>query len=328
MRLSKIIPCLCAGGAVLLAAPAGGNVRAPWRFDGFASGAVDGLQVSRAVILSGERMVVALPTLSDAPLPTQATISFVIRYEFENRLPQPVSFVARFIAVDILEPSAEVNGHPLRTAVIEDPDEKAECLIQIARHRSAFLPEFYGSSLVKVREAAGAGAAEGGAWLSRLQPDRLRTIPFRSIFYRTGGDPPGLPDFPAVELPIVLQPGKNTLAVTYQQRLFIEERGQGYFASWPRKGVAGFDYLLYPAQGWILDPAFRLDLRIEVPDYRTAFLIFPSWKRPAVKCNLPLRGEDGPDGRRRIYRGDFAGIPADVLTFLFWLDEDAARYLK
>jgi hypothetical protein len=322
----RLLLFICLLGIFL--SPAFSNLRAPWRLDGFVSGSAKNLPISRAVILTGEEMRVALPDLSGAKPNAAPMIAFIIRYEFENTLAQQVTLPVRFIAVDILNPVVTLNDRALSSEVVEDPGEKGVCLAKIANHRAAFLPRFYESFLGNLKQRAGLDNKPDETWPSGLDPQKLVSIPFRSVFPRSYGAPSGEKDFPAAEFQVALNPGKNALVVSYRQRLFIEERGHGYFASWPDRGVSGFDYLLYPAKTWSLDKNFRLRIRIELPDYRRKRFLGSVWIRPQMKSNVPFVEESEEKSRLRIFKAEFSEIPADILTFLFWLDKNAVGYLK
>lgn len=195
------------------------------------------------------------------------------------------------------------------------------------RLRNAFLPVFYKDFLKQIRRLTGLDQEPDDRWLDKLGTIDASGLKSESLFLRTLEDPPEK-DFPAAEFEVPLPPGKSRLAVTYRQRFYIDERNNGYFAAWPKKGVTGFDYLLYPAGSWDLDPGFRLRLSVEVPDARSKKLFFKTRVRPTVKCNLPLRSEEGRTKNIRMFKGDFAGLPADVLTFLLWVDKAAAAYVR
>ncbi len=135
-------------------------------------------------------------------------------------------------------------------------------------------------------------------------------------------------DFRATKLGLRLKPGRNTLEILYRQRMFVEEKGYGYFSSWPAKGFSGVDYLLYPAASWPLAKDFQIFIRVEVPDYHHKILFGTSWHKAHIRCNPALK--DAPTDKKhlRVLEGHCAGIPTDILTVLIWFDEKAFRYLS
>jgi len=325
MKTARIVVVLALAGALCL--PAAANVRMARKADGTFSGALKAAAPAAALRLIAERLDAILPEFVLGSPDPKSLVRFRIVYEIENRGTGPVLVPLRFIAVDIRDLTAELDGRALAVEMREAPGEKEECLVRIARHRSGFLPGFYEDFLRRLRADAGLDKESGDGWLQKLEGRDLSGKPAFSSFLRTLESPPEK-DFPSAEFEILLPPGRSRLVVTYGQRLFIDERNNGYFAAWPRKGVTGFDYLLYPAKTWDMDSGFRLNISVTVPDAQGKVLFFKTWKRPEIKCSLPLREETSGTRRIRVFRGEFDSMPADVLTFLFWFDKDAGSYLR
>jgi hypothetical protein len=216
--------------------------------------------------------------------------------------------------VDISGLTVELNGKPVGAAIKAAPEEGAECAAFLARHRAAFLPVFYKDFLDRRRALQEKGVG-GPPW----------SASFTRTFEEVKTDEPSAADFE-----VVLPPGRSRLIVDYSQRMFIDERGHGYFAAWPKKGVTGFDYLLYPAKAWPTDPGFQLAVSVGVPEAAGKKLFFNVSQKPSARANLPLREVPGCAwGNGSTYKGEFAGgMPADVLTFLIWFDGSAAGYVK
>jgi hypothetical protein len=303
--------------AAVQIAPLSANLRAPRQVDGVFSGALKiGLPPGQVVLL-GESLAVRFPEFDVSRLTPRDVVRVSAVYEFENAGSGPVSFPVRFIALDLQDTAAFLNGTALEIRTVESPADKSECLAALASHRTAFLPGFYEGFLVRLK---GATENEGRA-------AELENIPFGKVFLRVFEDPPAV-DFPAAEFLLTLVPGKNSLRVQYGQRMFIEERNHGYFKSWPERGFTGFDYLLYPAKSWPMGPDFSLSLTVDVPDVRAKNLFFRVWKRPFLKSNLPLKELPGSARHVRTYRADSRGLPADVLTILLWTDKNGIRHLR
>jgi hypothetical protein len=296
-----------------LALPAAANLRAPRKVDGTFSGHLKAGPPASRLRLVGERLEASLPRMSLSDTDPKSPVWLRIVYEIENPGSAPARIPLRFLAVDIRDLRVEIDGREVKAAVRAAPEEKAECLTAMARHRRKFLPDFYKGFLDRL----GLLASEGGE------------TPWFKAFSRTleeweEGDPA------AADFEAVLPPGRSRLVVSYAQRLFIDERGHGYFAVWPKKGVTGFDYLLYPAKSWTAAPDFKLEVAVEVPEAAGKKLFFNVYRKPAVRCNLPLREVPGcAFGNGSTYKGEFkGGMPADILTFLLWFDEAAPAYLR
>jgi hypothetical protein len=295
--------------AAVAGAPASANLRAPRRLDGVFSGALGSPRAPSQIRLLAERLDLVFPVLDLSRPNPRDTVRVTATYEFESTAGGKVVLPVRFLALDLAEVSVELNGRPLAAVSVESPEDKADCLAALGKHREGFLPAFYGSFLGRLK---GAGPDLGG-------------VSFGSVFERVFEEPLGA-GVPASEFELPLEPGKNALVVSYRQRLFIEERDHGYFGAWPGRGFTGFDYLLYPARSWPADPGFRLNVTVEIPDARAKKLFFRVSKRPFWKSNLAFREESGKKGR--VLRSEFAGLPADVLTLLLWTDPKASRHLR
>jgi hypothetical protein len=303
------------------------NLRAPRQVDGFLSGGLNSSDPAAGIIFSREEMRISFPDMDSRKLTTAATVHFAIVYELENSQAQAVIMPVYFIAVDIQSPQATLNGEPLSLEIRGDPAEKSEFLRRLARHRSSFLPRFYTEFLERVRREAGLGSEPADSWLSELEKKDLSALPVESVFDRMSSESQPQKDLPLVGFALKLKPGKNTLVLNYEQRFYVEERGHGYFASWPSKGVSGFDYLLYPSRTWKLHQDFRLDITIALPDFHKKRFFIKSWKRPQIKSNLDFAGDYNSKKHLAVYKGSYRNIPADILTFLVWVDKKAPNYL-
>jgi hypothetical protein len=312
MKARKAAAILFLGAA--LALPAAANLRMARKVDGVMSGSLMTAPAAAKLRLMGERLEAVFPELDLSSTDYKSPIRFRVVYEIENAGAGPAAVPLRFLAVDISGLSVELNAKAVSAVVKQAPDELAECVVLMARHRSAFLPGFYKDFLGRLRAFVEKDAG-GPPWSEA----------FARTLEEAKADEPSAADFE-----VVLPPGRSRLVVTYGQRLFIDERNNGYFAAWPKKGVTGFDYLLYPAKSWEMDPGFRLKVAVRVPDARTKKLFIRTRQRPEIKCNLPLMeaGAAGAD-HVRMFEGEFkGGMPADVLTFLIWFDKNAAAYVR
>jgi hypothetical protein len=299
---------------VALAVPAAANLRMARKVDGVISGSLKAVPAAAKLRLMAERLEAVFPELDLSYTDYKSPVRFRAVYEIENQGSAPAAVPLRFLAVDIAGLSVELNGKGVSAVVKQAPEETAECVVLMAKHRSGFLPGFYKDFLGRLRTFVEKDAG-GPVWSEAF----VRTLE------EVKADEPAAADFE-----VVLPPGRSRLVVQYGQRMFIDERGNGYFAAWPKKGVTGFDYLLYPAKAWPTDPGFKLTVLVSVPDARAKKLFFRVRRGPTVKCNLALTESLAGDGNgNRLFEGEFGGdMPADVLTFLIWFDEGAAAYVR
>lgn len=323
--------CLLAVTA-LAAATARANLRAPFRVDGFFSGSLKSMPLSQAVRLIREELSLAFPDFSEdfavRQLKDRGTpmVRITVRYEIANDQAGEIEFPVQFLAVDIAGLTATLDGLALEVDLARDKSEKSECLWRLTRHRSAFAAPLYQSFLYRVRYAAGLNDAPDDGWLAALEGRDLSGIE-TSTLYSLMRLTSEAGDFRSAGMRLRLRPGMNVLEVSYTQRMFIDERDYGYSSGWPEKGFTGADYLLYPAMSWPLDPGFRLHLSVEIPELSVKRFLHRSWLRPFVRSNLRLEEEASARPHARRLKGEFPGFPADILTVLFWFDEEARRYL-
>jgi hypothetical protein len=313
---------------VLVSMPAWANLRAPKKVDGFISGSMKTMLLHEAVILGREELKVVFPDLSPKLDLETASVSVAVCYELENAAPGPVTVPVKFLAVEIRSLAARLNGEAVPVELAADPAEKMECLARMARHRTLFMPKLYKGFISELRKRAGLSDVPDSEWLSGLEKADLAGLNFKDLY------PWGLPsvkddtDFQAAKLDLALQPGRNILEIVYRQRVFVDEKGYGYFSSWPAKGFTGVDYLLYPAASWRRAGDFRLAIRVEVPDYHHKVLFGTSWHRPHVRSDPTLKDAATDKKHLRVVEGNFTGVPADILTVLVWFDEKIFRYLS
>ena len=317
---------LFVAAAAVVLTPAWANLRAPKRVDGFLSGSARGPLPAEALILRGEELRVVFPDFQGALSEKSGTVRFSVRYEIENSTPQPVTAPVKFLAVDIRDLAARLNAAAVPAELAVDPEEKAECLPRLARHRQTFAPGLYSNFLSDLRKKAGLQDAPDGEWISRLEKADLKEVNFSDLT-PWGWQSAKAEDFRTAKLVLALKPGRNILEIAYNQRMFVEERDYGYFGSWPQKGFTGVDYLLYPAGSWPLAKDFRLIIRVEVPDYHHKVLFGTHWHPAIVRCSPGLKDIPADRKRVRFLEGTFAGIPADILTVLVWFDKKAVRHL-
>jgi hypothetical protein len=292
-------------GLALCGLPARANLRAARRADGYLSGGLRIILPVGAVRLTREDMRIVFPDFDSQTPFRDAGVSIEILYEFQNGSGRDIALSAQFVAVDVRDLEARLNETAVPSVAAGNEGEEAECLSRLAAHRKAFLEPLY------------------RPFLQALKPEASPAARFSAIF----GHPPlgeaTPPEFKTSGLDLKFCPGRNTLSIRYRQRPFVAEFRYGYFAAWPARGFTGFDYLLYPARSWEADKNFRFTVTVEIPFYRGRFLVFPKWDEPLSKSNVDLHPVRSGPSHRRILRGEFNGLPADILTVLVWFDPKA-----
>ncbi|MCJ7682560.1 MAG: hypothetical protein MUP70_17660, partial [Candidatus Aminicenantes bacterium] len=280
------------------------------------------------LLLVREDLYLVFPDMNIRALSPEDTVSFTVTYEFDSRLSGEITLPVHFIALDIQALEVVLNGQPLPVGFVSEDAAKKECLQHLRLHRSLFLPDFYGRFLNRVGRSAGGGSGRDQDSQSARTDESLKTMSMNEIFDRYSPEESEQADFPLAGFNLSLKPGRNTLVVTYRQRFYVEERGHGYFKSWPEKGVTGIDYLLYPIQTWQPSENFKFRVSVEIPDFHKKKLLSTSRKIPDIRSNLDLQAIH--DRKQHITRlsGDFDRIPADIFTLLVWVDKKVPDYLK
>lgn len=323
-KMKRFLFVLAVIGCFLL--PLSANMRPPSKIDGFLSGSIRNLPLSAAVKLLREELLFAFPLFQDDLSPDAAMAGITVRYEIVNLLSEAIEVPVQFLAVDIQNLTAALDGQTLTVEMISGGAEKSECLWRLARHRSGFMHPLYGEFLGRIRAAAGLVEARDAEWLAALERKDLTGADFQKIFLFSRSWTDTL-DFRSASLRLRLRPGAHVLQIAYSQRMFIDERGYGYTSSWPKKGFSGVDYLLYPATSWPLDPGFRLSVDVEIPEMPVTRLFLKKRLKPFTRSNLPLLDAAAERAHVRHLHGEFGGFPADVLTVLVWFDPKALRYI-
>jgi hypothetical protein len=141
MSEKKPIPALFM--MIALALPAAANLRMARKVDGTFSGSLAAGPAGTKLRLMAERLSAAFPRMSLSQTDPKALVYFQVEYEIENGNAAAAKVPLRFLAVDIRDLMVELDGKPLAAAVMPAPEEKAECVALMAKHREGFLPGFY-----------------------------------------------------------------------------------------------------------------------------------------------------------------------------------------
>jgi hypothetical protein len=310
MKAIRVLGWVLIAGLGLCRIPAQANLRAPRRADGYLSGGLRVALPAGTVRLARESMRIVFPAFDSGTPFREATILVELVYDFENTADRELDLTAQFVAVDIRDLDARLNGAGVPSVLSPDNAEEAECLSRLATHRGTFLEPLY------------------RPFLQALKPEASPAARFSAIFGHLPMGDGSAPEFKTAGLDLKLRPGRNSLSIRYHQRPYVAEFRYGYTAAWPARGFTGFDYLLYPARSWEADKDFRFSVSVEIPYYRGRFLVFPRWDEPLAKSNVELRAEKAVSPHVRILRGEFDRLPAEILTVLVWFDPQAAVYLS
>ncbi len=293
-----------------LAGTAGANVSRIYS-DGFFSGSIRPVGPSDALVLTGEHLDVAFPVLeSDLPsLKRKAMVT--ARYTVSNRSPAPVRVPLQFLALDLADPRVTVNGTPVPAGLVEDRAAGSEFLEKLTRHRYQWEPKLY-EQYFQYLDAVNRG--EGSTRSSSMIGLDLQG--FVAAAKKTQ-DParlfPQARHFSALRFTAVFMPGRNVLEVGYGQGLYVE--GRTAYSGGPAAHVA-FDYLLYPALSWSLDPGFEMTISVRLPDMVRRGWLWDSRETASHRTNLTMAASHDGAARVTTLSARYATIPAEIFSFV------------
>ena len=222
--------------------------------------------------------------------------------------------------------TATVDGRSLVVESGPDAAAKSEGLSKLALHRSVFMASVYNDFLTRLRKAAGLNDLAGADWPMALKGKDLSGIGPNQI-YPVGRWRNNAGEFRSVGMKLRLKSGLNELRISYTQRMFVNERATGALEGWPRRGLSGLDYFLYPSAAWPLATGFRLTISIEIPDMSFKQPPRTDWLKPALKSNLAFLEGRAERPYVRLHRAEFERFPSDMITVLVWFDGKPARSL-
>ncbi len=303
MRSSIVLALLCCAPAALA------NMRAPSTAEGGFSGAARA-GASHPPILRNERMQIGFDTDAEG---LARTASFYITYEIENR-GEAFDLPIDFLGVAVEKPEININGKDVDFDRRTDRVLQRELIARLVAHRCAYRPglghfdDLRGQLLDRLwtfgegkrpdcESADRLREKIEQADLRRLQIyDKLDTVTFVAHF----------------------TPGSNRVTVSYKQPLFVAEGEYTYSSGFGLHGSAlGFDYLLYPARTWTIDPKFTLNVEISLPHPRVHGVFRSSYVKPVWRSNLALTDGSPKEVPSTFLKGSFPGLPADIFSFVF-----------
>jgi hypothetical protein len=266
---------------------------------------------TRGLVLRGERMDIRFPALTTEYASLSQGVEVTITYFVEQKGASASETGLQFLAVGATGCTAWVNGKTVPVQLVRDRAAEKEFIRKITEHRFAWNPESYRHYLDQLEQFGSTGAGSGttptrGSLASFLRAaDNVDSV--RRLFH-------GAKEFGVLAFRAHFVPGANTITVRYTQGLYLDGR-TAYFGGPVYK--AGFDYLLYPALSWELDPAFELSITVTLPDIREKGWLYDAWYAPEATSNVLLGASYDESRRSTTLHGRFPGFPSDVLTMLF-----------
>jgi hypothetical protein len=271
--------------------------------DGVFSGSVVSSPAQDGLVLGAEDLEVSFPVL-EADMPSLKKMAAVaVTYRVINRTSVPVRANLQFLGLRITEGRISLNGGQVQTAAVGNEVAGSEFLERITRHRYQWEPKIYEWYFHTLRKI--------GGWADSAQPDlegllkaARKSGSLKQVF-------PQVDKLSALAFSVIFKPGENILQIRYEQGLFLE--GHTAYMGGPVVR-AGFDYLLYPARTWTLDPAFTLNVTVRLPDLVRKGWLWDSRQTLPFRTNLVFSPSYDPATKTTVLAGRFRTIPADVFS--------------
>jgi hypothetical protein len=288
-----------------LACPARANMRPPHINESGFSGHLRA--AGAAPILVDENMDIGFDTDENH---LARTAVFTITYTIEQ--PGPATDLPlEFLGIAIVRPAIEVNGQDVDYDMRTDRRAQRDLLSRLVAQRCGYRPGV--GRIDDLRADLLERLAPRGPRVACEQPEQLRAAvekaDLRNLHVYDKLD--------TVAFVAHLQPGRNRIMVAYRQPTFVAEGPYKTSAFGVHEAALGFDYLLYPAKSWKIDPHFRLQVAITPPWPRVPATFGSKEVPPLWRCNLPLTEATSQEIHHTYLKGIYQGIPADLLTFVY-----------
>lgn len=266
---------------------------------------------ARGLVLRGERMDIRLPALTTEYASLSQGVEVTVTYFVDQKGSSASEAGLQFLAVGATGCTAWVNGKTVPVQLVRDRPAEKEFVRKITEHRFTWNPESYRHYLAQLDQFGATGAGSGTAPARGSLAHLLRAADgvdsLGQLFH-------GVKEFGVLAFRAHFLPGANTITVRYTQGLYLDGR-TAYFGGPVYK--AGFDYLLYPALSWELDPAFELSITVTLPDIREKGWLWDTWYAPEAASNVLLVASYDESRRATTLQARFSSFPADVLTMMF-----------
>jgi hypothetical protein len=277
--------------------------------DGNFSGSVALNPSLDGLVLGAEQLDLIFPILESDMNSLERKVGVSATYRVSNRTSKPIRANLQFLGLQIAEARITLNGEMIPSKAVAQESTRADFLERIIRHRYQWHPkgyEWFFHSLKDLDQRGDSRQDKRGndSELNEMVKTAWKNANLKQIF-------PEVETLKALAFSGNFLPGENILVIRYEQGLFLE--GHTAYSGGPVVRI-GFDYLLYPARSWSLDPAFKLLLTVRIPDLIRKGWLWDSRQTLQYRTNLAFVPSYDPADKMTILTGRFQAIPADVFS--------------
>lgn len=280
------------------------------------SGNINALKTSDRLKLCREDIKVTFPVIELDNESLQKKIDVNISYVIENQSKAAIDIPLQFLGISVSDPLILLNGKSLSFGFVRDSKAEQEFLVRITGHRYQWNKQRYEQYFMYLDYINSGKKMSRSASLIQLTfPEFIKIVQsvesLSDVFPETG-------PFNIVRFNAKLMPGKNTLTIKYRQGMYVD--GRTAYIGGP-VFVCGFEYLLYPAFTWKMNPDFELFISVALPDFQKKGWLWDSRIAPITESNITFHKTYNPETRRTTYETRSKSFPAPVLAFIVRRDQ-------
>lgn len=275
------------------------------------SGNIKQVKTSDHLKLYREDIRVAFPMIELDSASLQKKIDVDVNYIIENQTRTAIEIPLQFLGISVSDAIVLLNGKSISFGFVKDHKAEQEFLARITEHRHQWNKRRYEQYFIHLDYInSGKKMSRSSSLIHMTVPEFIRVAQnsenLSEIF-------PGAGKLNVIRFYVRLLPGKNKLTIQYKQGLFVE--GHTSYVGDPAF-VCGFEYLLYPAFTWKMNPDFELFISVALPDFQKKGWLWDSRITPITESNLTFHKTYIPETRLTTYDMRSKSFPAPVLAFI------------
>lgn len=275
------------------------------------SGSIKALKTSDRLKLCREDIKVAFPMMELDNASLEKKIDMNINYIIENQSNAAIEIPLQFLGMDVSDPLILLNEKSLSFGFVKDRKTEQEFLGRITEHRHQWNKQRYEQYFIHLDYINSGKKMTRSASLIHLTfPEFIKVAQsienLSDVF-------PGAGKLNIIRFNVRLLPGKNKLTIQYKQGLYVD--GRTAYVGGP-VFVCGFEYLLYPAFTWKMNPDFELFISVALPDFQKKGWLWDSRITPIAESNLTFQKTYNSETRVTTYGMRSKSFPAPVLAFI------------
>ncbi|HOQ40583.1 MAG TPA: hypothetical protein PK178_00440 [Smithellaceae bacterium] len=275
------------------------------------SGNIKQVKTSDHLKLYREDIRVVFPMIELDSVSLQKKIDMDVNYIIENQSTSAIEIPLQFLGISVSDAIVLLNEKSILLGFVEDNKAEQEFLARITEHRHQWNKRRYEQYFIDLDYIkSGKKMSRSLSLIHMTAPEFIRVARnienLSEVF-------PGAGKLNVIRFHVRLLPGKNKLTIRYKQGLFVD--GHTSYIGGPAF-VCGFEYLLYPAFTWKMNPDFELFVSVTLPDYLKKGWLWDSRITPLAESNLTLKKMYNSQARVTTYSMRSKSFPAPVLAFI------------